>query len=337
VQTTLRHRRLHLAPLLHRERAVVQRDRQVVVVDAPQSLEDDLGLGAGVDEHQRGAGPPDRLVQRRYGVGRVVAGPRQAVRRQEHGDVGLGSRRAQDQSRPALTHGQIVEQSLRLLHRGREPDEARARRKARQARQPERQQLAAFGPGERVQLIHHHAGQALEHLRRLWIGDQERKRFRRGQQDVRGRGALARPAIRRGVAGPDLAPDRQRHFGDRRRKIAPDVGGERLEGRDVERMEAAPAALPVQVDQARQKAGERLAAAGRRDQQRRIAGRRDPQHLELMGVRPPAAALEPAGEPFRQRLARHPGRREVPHLHFGVWLLPGIGHVEHIERCGAAA
>ena len=66
----------------------------------------------------------------------------------------------------------------------------------------------------------------------------------------------------------------ERHLGDRRREVARDVGGQRLERRDVERMDAAPAALPGQLDQARQEARQRLAAAGRRDQQRRVAGSR---------------------------------------------------------------
>ena len=37
------------------ERAVMQRDRQIVVVDAPQLLEQHLGLRARVDEDQRHA------------------------------------------------------------------------------------------------------------------------------------------------------------------------------------------------------------------------------------------------------------------------------------------
>ena len=42
--------RLDLAALRDVERAVVQRDRQAVVVDAPQLLEQHLGLAARVDE-----------------------------------------------------------------------------------------------------------------------------------------------------------------------------------------------------------------------------------------------------------------------------------------------
>ena len=47
------HRRLDLAPLAGVERAVMERDRQALRVDAPQLLEDQLGLAARVDEEQR--------------------------------------------------------------------------------------------------------------------------------------------------------------------------------------------------------------------------------------------------------------------------------------------
>jgi hypothetical protein len=56
----------------------------------------------------------------------------------------------------------------------------------------------------------------------------------------------------------------------------------------------------MQLDQRRQKPRQRLAAAGRRDQQRRAPGPRLGQQFELMRARRPAAAGEPAGEKFRQ-------------------------------------
>jgi len=42
-QPSRRHRRLDLAPRLDRQRAVMDADREVVVVDRPQILEDQLG------------------------------------------------------------------------------------------------------------------------------------------------------------------------------------------------------------------------------------------------------------------------------------------------------
>ena len=69
------HRLLDPAPLADIERAVMQRDRQIVVVDAPEFLEQQLGLAAGVDEEQRGLVALDRVVDVRHGVARRMAGP----------------------------------------------------------------------------------------------------------------------------------------------------------------------------------------------------------------------------------------------------------------------
>jgi hypothetical protein len=69
----------------------------------------------------------------------------------------------------------------------------------------------------------------------------------------------------------------------------------------------------MQLHQRRQKAGERLAAAGRRNQQYRAAIARLGQEFKLMRARRPAALREPAGEdvgqqwsfgPFAERQAR---------------------------------
>ena len=57
-QFARRHRVLDLAALGDVERAVMQRDREAVVVHAPEILEQHLGLAAGVDEHQRGLVAP---------------------------------------------------------------------------------------------------------------------------------------------------------------------------------------------------------------------------------------------------------------------------------------
>ena len=73
--------------------------------------------------------------------------------------------------------------------------------------------------------------------------------------------------------------------------------------RDVEGVDAGlrlSALRPVEIDQARQEAGKRLAAAGRRDQQRVAALARQVEQLKLVGVRAPAARGEPAGERLGQ-------------------------------------
>ena len=73
-------------------------------------------------------------------------------------------------------------------------------------------------------------------------GEQQRELLGRGEQDV-GRIAPLALALRgRRVAGAGLEPDRQRHLGDRAFEVARDVDRERLERRDVERVQPARAA-----------------------------------------------------------------------------------------------
>ena len=140
-----------------------------------------------------------------------------------------------------------------------------------------------------------------------------------------------------------------RHFGDRRFQIARDVDGERLERRNVERVQSALAAhaaaggdralsfpacgrrcvaggrdgdrwrqRAAQLHQARQKSGKRLAAAGRRDQQHRAAGvapwptvPADARAASSRGWRT-SARTAPAGRLVRSRTVTPPelaGRR----------------------------
>ncbi len=101
VHTTARsllrgHGVLDLAALLDVERAVMQRDGEVVVVDAPQRLEDHFGLHAGVDEHQRRLVLLDQLVDLREArAAREWPGPRmqRIACGVEHGDMRMRRRR----------------------------------------------------------------------------------------------------------------------------------------------------------------------------------------------------------------------------------------------------
>ena len=89
-QAALRHRLLDLAALRDIERAVMQCDGEAVVVDAPQILEQHLGLAAGVDEHQRGPIAPDEIVDLAERVARRMPRPWQPLARIEHFDDGRG-------------------------------------------------------------------------------------------------------------------------------------------------------------------------------------------------------------------------------------------------------
>ena len=80
-QVAAGHGGLDLAALLGGEGAVVEGDGEVVVVDGPQLLEDELGLPAGVDENQAHAGAAKGFVDLGDGVLAGMAGP---------GDLALG-------------------------------------------------------------------------------------------------------------------------------------------------------------------------------------------------------------------------------------------------------
>jgi hypothetical protein len=59
-----------------------------------------------------------------------------------------------------------------------------------------------------------------------------------------------------------------------------------------------------QLHQRRQETRERFARAGRRDQQRRVAGLRGGEQIELVPARRPSACSEPAQEDVGQKLCR---------------------------------
>ena len=115
-------------------------------------------------------------------------------------------------------------------------------RDGEQPREPEREQIAALRHHQRMQLVEDHAPERAEQIGRVGRGEQQRELLRRGEQDV-GRIAPLALALRgRRVAGAGLDADRQLHLGDRPLEIARDVDRERLQRRDVERVQPAGAA-----------------------------------------------------------------------------------------------
>ena len=129
-QAARRHRVLDAAALPDVERAVMQRDRQIVVVHPPELLEDQLGLAARVHEDERHRVALDQAVDFAERMARRMAGPGQLLGRVEHGDVGRGAGFGEHeigQRRAALLRHQIAAQIVRLGDGRREADGARAR------------------------------------------------------------------------------------------------------------------------------------------------------------------------------------------------------------------
>ncbi len=134
-QLALRHRRLDPAALRHVQAAVMQRDRQRRFVQPPQRLEHQLGLGAGVDEDDRHAGGADA----RQDVGRAVqphvARPGQPPLRQHHRQSG-GAPSVSSIIRSAPDIGR---KRARMRHGRRQPDAPCRRRQRAEPRETERQ------------------------------------------------------------------------------------------------------------------------------------------------------------------------------------------------------
>ena len=66
-----------LTTLRHIEGAVMQRDREPIVVDAPQFLEDPFGLAARIDENERSVVAFDQFVDLVDRMLRGMTGPGQ--------------------------------------------------------------------------------------------------------------------------------------------------------------------------------------------------------------------------------------------------------------------
>ena len=247
VQTTarepsLRHGRLHLAALAHVERAVMQGDRQVVVVRLPQRLEDHLGLAARVDEDQRQLCPLQLVVEFRDGIERGMAGPGHALRRLEDADVGCRTWLPHDQRHRRLARRRKPgAQGVGIGDGGREPDAARLRRMRGHARQGQREQHAALRGHHGMQFVEDDGAQVLQQMCGMRIGHHERHLLRRGDQDVGRVLALAHALVLRRVAGAGLDGDGQPHLPDGCLEVAGDVHRQRLERRNIERVDAAAA------------------------------------------------------------------------------------------------
>ena len=309
----------------------MQGDRQSVVVEPPELLEGVFRLKARIDEDEHHAVPADQVVDRRHGVPGGVAGERQRAADIQHVQVGLGAALHHDEvghgrcrNSSALGGGgrvlrdQILPQLVRLAHRGREADGAGLRCQPPHPGEREGEKIAALRGDEGVQFVEDDGAQPGKEAFRLAVGEQQRELLGGREQDVGWALNLSGALVRRGVAGPGLDRDGEIHAGDRRVEVAGDVDGERLERRDVEGVKAPRLAPPAigalaQLDQARQEAGQRLARAGRCDEQRRAPGPDGREQFELMRAGRPAAGGEPRGEARRKGRGGH----GVPAGHVG--------------------
>ena len=199
---------------------------------------------------------------------------------------------------------QPAAQLVGLGHRRRQPDGLQAGREAAQPRQAERQQMAALGGDQRMQLVEDDVAQVREEARGVRRGDQQRQLLGRGQQDV-GRLSFWRWRLcARRVAGARLDRDRQAHLVDRLAEVALDVDGQRLQRRDVERVDAACASPGLRL---RPRRRDRSASAGSRPASCRRRSARSAAPSCPAGPRPAVRAGAARGDQPARRTSRTNG------------------------------
>ena len=290
---------------------MVDANGQDVLVHVPQLLEDEFGQEASVAEHQGGAVGLYLLIELRHGPGSSVPTPRhpRLVRQQ---DRQFGIRTLfPGHNGHAISHtarGQPPRKGLRIGQGRRQPDPLHPRRKRLEAGQRQGEQVPALRRGKGVDLVNHDPLQASEQPLRLGVGQQQRERFGRGQQDMGRIGALARLAVRRGIAAAHFHPQRQAQFRDRRQQVALHIVRQGLERRDVKRVKSVWRSRSAQLrgaecGQGRQEPAQRLARPCIGDQEGVAALPGDFQHFRLMPPQAPATG----GEPLVQFRGKHLG------------------------------
>ena len=138
-----------------------------------------------------------------------------------------------------------------------------------------------------MNFVDHDRTQASEHGETVGIAQQQRERFGRGEQDLRGLHPLTRLAIGGRVAGAGFDANVDAHFIERRDEIPLDVDRQRLERRDVKGVQPLGRLLD-QFGECRQETGERLAGPSGRNEKCVLTGSSLSQHVKLMATRGPA-------------------------------------------------
>jgi hypothetical protein len=290
------HRGFDAAALFDVQAAVMDGDGEGFIVMFPDFLEHQLGLGAGVDEDDCEFGLFDPVQDRQGGGQAHMAGPGDALGRQEQIHHRGGAALCLDQPGGGADIGE--DRGL-VGDGGGQAENAGRGGEAAQAGEAEGELVAALGAGQGMDFINHDAAQGAEQAAGLFEAEQKREAFGGGEQDMGRVGFLACPAFGRGVAAAGFDADAEIQGLDRGHQVAGDVGGQRFQRADIEGVEPL-AGVVSQIDQAGEKAGEGFAAAGRGDEERVDAVGRRVQHRGLMRAQGPAALDKPIPKSFWQ-------------------------------------
>jgi hypothetical protein len=214
---------------------VVDADGQVFVFGQPEVVEEQLGLRAGVVEDQRGAVARDLVQDRRDGVAPAAARSRGAGWR-------FPAWRCRGRGRGRLRRMAVRGQGSGRGRAGLPPWRT-GRRGAGRGPGLQAGEAGASSWSPRLDSARAWISSMMtrcrpwKDARGVFVAEEQGEAFGRGQQDMRRVGALAAALGVGGVAGAVLDPDR-RPAPSMGGQVAADVGGQRLEGRDVEGVQA---------------------------------------------------------------------------------------------------
>ena len=155
------HGSFDLAALFDFQRAVVEGDRKSAVVQLPQRLEHEFGLGAGVDEDDCHTSVFDMLHDLGGGFQAHVAGPGQATLWQDHPKFrwdAIGHLDASGGSGVGLD-------GVGVGDGGGQADASGFGREGAQAGDPQRELIPALGASQRVDLVHDNTGEGAKEVR----------------------------------------------------------------------------------------------------------------------------------------------------------------------------
>jgi hypothetical protein len=240
----------------------MQRDRQRRVIQLPQRAEHQLGLGARIDENNGHVGGAYAGHDLGCGLHRHMAGPRQRPLWKLHREPRRGAVRDLD---PVCRTDKRLD-GASVGDGGGKPHPTQARGHAGQTFGAERELVAALGARKRMGFVQNQGAESTEHPCRLGHREQEGEALRRGEHNMRRVLALPDASVRRRVAGARLDHDGQVHLPHRVREVAGNIGGQRLERADVERVQSG-SRICSKLHQRRQETGQRLATAGGCDQE----------------------------------------------------------------------
>ena len=300
---------LHLQAALFGDAAVVA-GHGLLAQPLGQVLGDALGEGARVHEHERRAALAHQLREAVVDVGPLLARGHglEVARRRLHVQLEVALVPEVHDGGGAPRSGEEARDQLDRALRGGEADaRGRALRHVVETREAERQVAAAPVPRERVNLVHDDRAHAAQGLARALRREHEEERFGRGHEDVRraarhrlahGRGRVPRAhGDRDGRQGAAPFRRQRAHLRQRLLEVALDVVAERLQGRDVDdardRLQLARLGIAHEPVDAGEEGGERLAGAGGRGHERRLAREDAGPALGLRVGGALEAALEP--------------------------------------------